>query len=138
MTRVISMVTQVTHCTVTHCTSRAVHQNNNMNTPGDPIVVQRKWTRQRTMRLQVGSLTWFSELRLWCCCELWYIGHRHSLDPALLWMWLCPAAVAPIWSLAWKPPKSLGEKIKIKKKKKKKEYSSIPDICMADITEKVW
>ena len=30
------------------------------------------------------------------------VGHRHSLDPALVWLWCKPAAAAPIRPLAWK------------------------------------
>ena len=29
------------------------------------------------------------------------VDHRHGLDPALLWLWHRPAAVAPIQPLAW-------------------------------------
>ena len=32
------------------------------------------------------------------------VGHRRSSDPALLWLWLWPAAVALIGPLAWEPP----------------------------------
>ena len=32
------------------------------------------------------------------------IGHRHGLDPTLLWLWCRPAAVSPIQPLAWEPP----------------------------------
>ena len=32
-----------------------------------------------------------SELRIWCCHELWCIHSRRGLDPALLW----PAATIP-------------------------------------------
>ena len=42
------------------------------------------------------------------------IGHRHSLDPALLWHTL--AAVAPIRSLAWEFPYAAGVALKSKKK----------------------
>ena len=42
------------------------------------------------------------------------IGHRHSSDPALLWLWHRPAAVAPIEPLAWEPPYATGAAIKKK------------------------
>ena len=50
-------------------------------------------------------------------------------DPALLWLWCRPAAVAPTAPLVWKPPYALGSALKSKKegrltvpkKKKKKE-----------------
>ena len=39
------------------------------------------------------------------------VGHRHGSDPALLW---CkPAATAPVWPLAWKPPYAAGAALKI-------------------------
>ena len=55
------------------------------------------------------------------------VDHRYSLDPALLWLWHWPAAVAPIQPLAWELPYAtdvyafFGPK-KQKKKKKKKRY----------------
>ena len=42
-------------------------------------------------------------------------------DPALLWLWCRPAAVAPIKPLAWEPPYAMDAALKCKKKKKKKE-----------------
>ena len=45
---------------------------------------------------------------------------RRGSDPALLWLWDGPAAVAPIWPLAWEPPYVVGEVLKKQKKKKKK------------------
>ena len=32
------------------------------------------------------------------------VGHKHSLDPALLWLWCRLAAVALIRPIAWEPP----------------------------------
>ena len=32
------------------------------------------------------------------------VGCRHGLDPALLWLWRRPVAVAPIGPLAWESP----------------------------------
>ena len=49
------------------------------------------------------------------------VGHRHGLDPALLWLWHRPAAVAPICPLAWEPPYAMSAALKSKKKKKKKK-----------------
>ena len=39
---------------------------------------------------------------------LWAVvtGHRHGSDPALLWLWHRPAAVALYWPLVWEPPYS--------------------------------
>ena len=46
------------------------------------------------------------------------MGHRHSLDPTLLWPWLWPAAAAatPIRPLAWELPYAAGAGVKKKKK----------------------
>ena len=49
------------------------------------------------------------------------IGCRLGLDPALLWLWCRPAAIAPIWLLAWEPPYAAGAALKSKIKKKKKK-----------------
>ena len=46
------------------------------------------------------------------------VGHRHSLDPELLWLWLLPAATAQIGPLAWEPPYAVGVALKRQKKKK--------------------
>ena len=44
---------------------------------------------------QVQSLALPCVLRIGRCWELWW-GHRLGSDPALLWLWCRPAAVAPI------------------------------------------
>ena len=36
------------------------------------------------------------------------VGRRHSSDPALLWLWCRPAAIALIGPLAWEPPYAAG------------------------------
>ena len=51
------------------------------------------------------------------------VGRRRSLDLALLWLGCRPAAVAPIWPLAWEPPCAAGAAQKKKKKKKKKKIA---------------
>ena len=55
------------------------------------------------------------------------VGWRHGSDPALLWLRLWPAAVAPIRPLAWEPPRATGTALKSQKnktnKKKKTDYS---------------
>ena len=45
-------------------------------------------------------------------------GHRYGLDPALLWLWHRPAAVALIRSLAWEPLYAMEAALKRQKKKK--------------------
>ena len=47
------------------------------------------------------------------------VGHRHSLDPSLLWLWHRQAAAAPIQPLAWEPPYAAGVALKSKKQTKK-------------------
>ena len=57
------------------------------------------------------------------------VGHRHGSDSKLLWLWLRPVAVAPIWPLAWGLPHAAGVALKKSKKKKEKserELNSIP------------
>ena len=48
------------------------------------------------------------------------VGCRHGSDPALLWLWCKPAAVAPIRRLAWEPPHAASAALKSKSQKKQK------------------
>ena len=41
-------------------------------------------------------------------------GRRCGSDPTLPWLWCRPAAVAPIWPLAWEPPYAMGAALKNK------------------------
>ena len=50
------------------------------------------------------------------------VGCRLSSDPAFLWLWYRPAAVALIGLLAWELPYGAGAALKKKKKKKKAWY----------------
>ena len=45
------------------------------------------------------------------------VGCRCSLDPALLWLWYRPAAVALILPLAWESPYAVGSALRKRKKK---------------------
>ena len=49
------------------------------------------------------------------------VGHRRGWDPALLWLWRRPAAVALIRPLAWEFPYAVGVALKRPKKERKKE-----------------
>ena len=49
------------------------------------------------------------------------VDHRHSSDPALLWLWCTLAATAPIQPLAWEPPCAARADLKRQQKKKKKK-----------------
>ena len=44
------------------------------------------------------------------------VGHRCSVDPALLWLWCRLAAIALIGPLAWEPPYAVGVAPKRQKK----------------------
>ena len=44
------------------------------------------------------------------------VGHRHSLYPALLWLWRRPAAVTLIQPLAWERQYATGVALKRQKK----------------------
>ena len=58
------------------------------DTCGVPLLAQQKWICLVSIRMQVRSLALFSGLRIQRCHELWCgVGHRHSSDPALLWLW---------------------------------------------------
>ena len=49
------------------------------------------------------------------------VGHRCSLDLALLWLWLRPAATAPIRPLAWELPHASGVTLKNKIKQQQQK-----------------
>ena len=49
----------------------------------------------------------------------WGVGRRRGSDLTWPWLWLWPAAVAPIGPLAWEPPYAMDAALKSKKKKKK-------------------
>ena len=48
------------------------------------------------------------------------VGHRHALDPALLWLWYRLAATASIQPLAWELPYAAHLVLKSKRKQNKK------------------
>ena len=68
------------------------------------------------MRIQVQSLALLSgrKSRIAVTCG---VGRRCGSDPALLWLWCRPAAVALIQPLAWELPYAVGSALKRKKKK---------------------
>ena len=49
------------------------------------------------------------------------VGHRRSLDPALLWLWCRLAATALIRPLAWEPPCAVEATLEKKAKQKQKQ-----------------
>ena len=79
--------------------------------PGVPFVAQ--WL---TNLIRFDPWPQISGLRIRRCCELW-CRLQTRLDPALLWLWCRPAAVAPIPFLAWEPPYATGAALKTKTNK---------------------
>ena len=53
------------------------------------------------------------------------VGRRRGSDPALLWLWRRPEAIALIGPLAWEPQYVEGAALEKAKRKKKKEYDYI-------------
>ena len=83
---------------------------------GVPIVAQQTWTPLVSMRMWVRSLAPLSGLKdpalLWAA-----VGHTHSLDLALLWLWHRLAASALIRPLVWEFP--YAAHVALKKQQKK-------------------
>ena len=69
------------------------------------------------MRMQVQYLALLSELRIWCCCELW-CRLQMRLRSGVVWLWCRPAAAAPIQPLTWEPPYAVGVALKRQKEKR--------------------
>ena len=55
---------------------------------------------------------------------------RHGSDPALVWLWCSPAAVALIRSLGWELPYASGVALKKKKKQNKTKPTKNPLIYL--------
>ena len=53
------------------------------------------------------------------------VGHRHSSDPELLWLWCRLAAAALIQPLAWELPYVAGMALKKQKNNKKKQKTGV-------------
>ena len=87
---------------------------------GIPVVAQQKQIWLGTTRLQVCSLALLNGLMWTGIAVSCGIGLRHTLDPALLWLWRRSAATAPIQPLAWELPYAMGTALKRQKKFKKK------------------
>jgi len=49
------------------------------------------------------------------------VGCRCGSDPALLWLWHRPVAMAPIQPLAWEHPYAVGAAQEMAKRQKKKK-----------------
>ena len=61
------------------------------------------------------------------------VGRRRGSDPALLWLWCRPMAIALVGPLAWEPPyaveAALEKKKRQKKKTKKKKFKRMLSLC---------
>ena len=67
------------------------------------------------------------------------VGHRDGSDPALLWLWLWPAAVAAIGPLAWKPPYAMGVTLKRQKIKINLEFPLwLSGLRIQLVSVKIW
>ena len=53
------------------------------------------------------------------------VGYRRSLDP--VWLWLWPAAIALIQSLAWELPYAVGAALKRQKKNRGYKINAYAD-----------
>ena len=63
------------------------------------------------------------------------VGHRCGSDPAWLWPWCRPAAVAPIGPLAWETSYAAGAAVKRQKKKKMSfDYLSAVLVSSLEVT----
>ena len=54
------------------------------------------------------------------------VGGRHGLDPALLWLWSRPGAIALIRPLAWELPYASGAAQEMVKRPKKTKTKKKP------------
>ena len=83
-------------------------------------MVQWKQIRVVSMRMRVRSLAYLSGLWIPSIAPSYGVGRRCSLDPALLWLWLRPAATVQIQTTpAWELPYVVGTALKRKKNKNK-------------------
>ena len=60
------------------------------------------------------------------------VGCRRSLDPALLWLWHRPVAMAPIRPLAWESPYATGSGLEKAKRQKKRKKIECVHVCVTE------
>ena len=74
-------------------------------------------TRNHEVAGSVPALAqWVNDLALPVSCG---VGCRRGSEPALLWLWHRPVAIAPIGPLAWEPPYAMGVAQEMAKRQKK-------------------
>ena len=71
------------------------------------------------MRLRVGSLASLSGLGSGVAVTCG-VDHRQDSDPALLWLWCRPVAVALTRPLAWEPPYAVCAAVKRERRNQRK------------------
>ena len=88
---------------------------------GVPIVAQ--WKTNLTSNPEdAGLIPWPYSVGKWSSIAMSCgVGHRHGSDPALLWLWCGPAAIALPWPLAWELPYTGGVALKRQKQNKTKQ-----------------
>jgi len=64
------------------------------------------------------------------------VGHRHSSDPQLLWLWCRLAAIAPIWPLAWELLYAAGVAQKGPKNQKKTAWGGETEVNEVNTEER--
>ena len=65
------------------------------------------------------------------------VGYRHSSDPALLWLWMWPAARSLFQPLAWELPYAGPAALKSKNKNKNKKQICVAKDSIKRIREQV-
>ena len=58
------------------------------------------------------------------------VDQGDSSDPALLWLWHRPVAIAPIRPLAWEPPFAMAVALKRQKNKKTEKKKKNKVLCI--------
>ena len=64
------------------------------------------------------------------------VGHKRGSDPALLWLWRRPMAMAPIPPLAWEPPYAAVMSLEKAKRQppQKKKTKKTPNPVLLKVT----
>ena len=95
------------------------------------------WTQLASMKTRVWSPASLRELRIQHCVSCG-VGHRCDSDPALLWLWRRPVAIALTVPLDWEPPYALSVALKRQKNSSASLPTLKPNLCPKDITNIPW